>query len=134
MIGQWRALWPRCRHCEYLLPFVRIGGKALAQKGEDAPAEVALGEAALVHLGGRLNRLIPVELTGIAETRYLVLMDKTAATPDQYPAGPGCRPSTLSRLDQDHPHTHPRQRILGIVRHDGILVVECMDQGRDCVM
>ena len=74
---------------EYLLPFVRIGGKALAQKGEDAPAEVARGEAALVHLGGRLNRLIPVELTGIAETRYLVLMDKTAATPDKYPRRPG---------------------------------------------
>ena len=28
---------------EYLLPFVRIGGRALAQKGEDAPAEVAAG-------------------------------------------------------------------------------------------
>ena len=74
---------------EYLLPFVRIGGKALAQKGEDAPVEVASGEAAMVHLGGRLNRLIPVELTGIAVTRYLVLMDKTAATPDKYPRRPG---------------------------------------------
>ena len=74
---------------EYLLPFVRIGGKALAQKGEDAPIEVASGETAMVHLGGRLNRLIPVELTGIAETRYLVLMDKTAATPDKYPRRPG---------------------------------------------
>lgn len=74
---------------EYLLPFVRLGGKAVAQKGEDAPAEVAASEAAIVHLGGRLNRLIPVELTGIAETRYLVLMDKTAATPDKYPRRPG---------------------------------------------
>ena len=74
---------------EYLLPFVKIGGKALAQKGEDAPAEVASAEAAIVHLGGRLNRLIPVELSGVAETRYLVLVDKTAATPDKHPRRPG---------------------------------------------
>jgi len=74
---------------EYLLPFVRIGGRALAQKGEDAPAEVAAAEAAIVHLGGRLNRLVPVELTGIAETRYLVIVDKIAATPDNHPRRPG---------------------------------------------
>jgi 16S rRNA (guanine527-N7)-methyltransferase len=74
---------------EYLLPFVRIGGRALAQKGEDAPAEVARAEAAIVHLGGQLNRLIPVELTGIAETRYLVIVDKVAATPEKYPRRPG---------------------------------------------
>jgi len=74
---------------EYLLPFVRIGGRALAQKGEDAPAEVARAETAIIHLGGQLNRLVPVELTGIAETRYLVIVDKVAATPDKYPRRPG---------------------------------------------
>ena len=74
---------------EYLLPFVRIGGRALAQKGQDAPAEVAAAETAIVHLGGRLNRLVPVELTGIAETRYLVIVDKVAATPDHHPRRPG---------------------------------------------
>jgi 16S rRNA (guanine527-N7)-methyltransferase len=74
---------------EYLLPFVKIGGRALAQKGEDAPAEVARAETAIVHLGGQLNRLIPIELTGIAETRYLVVVDKVAATPDKYPRRSG---------------------------------------------
>jgi 16S rRNA (guanine527-N7)-methyltransferase len=74
---------------EYLLPFVRIGGRVLAQKGEDAPAEVTAAQVAIEHLGGRLNRLIPVELTGIAETRYLVVVDKVAATPDQHPRRPG---------------------------------------------
>ena len=74
---------------EYLLPFVRIGGRALAQKGEDAPAEVARAETAIVHLGGKLNRIIPVELMGIAETRYLVMLDKVAATPEKYPRRPG---------------------------------------------
>jgi 16S rRNA (guanine527-N7)-methyltransferase len=74
---------------EYLLPFVKIGGRALAQKGEDAALEVASAEAALVHLGGRLNRLIPLELTGIAETRYLVIVDKVAAAPDKHPRRAG---------------------------------------------
>jgi 16S rRNA (guanine527-N7)-methyltransferase len=74
---------------EYLLPFVRIGGRALAQKGQDAPVEVAAAETAIVHLGGRLNRIVPVELIGIAETRYLVIVDKVAATPDNHPRRPG---------------------------------------------
>lgn len=74
---------------EYLLPFAKISGKVLAQKGEDALAEVASAEAAITHLGGRLNRLIPLELTGIAETRYLVLIDKVAASSDKHPRRPG---------------------------------------------
>ena len=74
---------------EYLLPLVRIGGRALAQKGEDAPAEVSAAGRAIAHLGGRLNRLVPVELTGIAETRYLVIVDKVAATPTKHPRRPG---------------------------------------------
>lgn len=74
---------------EYLLPFVRLGGRALAQKGQDIHAEVASAEWAITHLGGRLNRLIPIELTGVAETRHLVLLDKVAATPDKHPRRPG---------------------------------------------
>jgi 16S rRNA (guanine527-N7)-methyltransferase len=74
---------------EYLLPLVRIGGKALAQKNDNAPAEVAAAETAIHHLGGRVNRLVPLELHGIAETRYLVIIDKVAATPTKYPRRAG---------------------------------------------
>jgi len=74
---------------EYLLPLVKIGGRALAQKGEHAPAEVHRAEHAITQLGGRVRRLLPVELHGLAETRYLVLMDKVAATAAQYPRRPG---------------------------------------------
>ncbi|MBN1889340.1 MAG: 16S rRNA (guanine(527)-N(7))-methyltransferase RsmG [Thermoflexales bacterium] len=74
---------------EYLLPLVKVGGKVLAQKGESAPAEVASAEKAIHHLGGRLDRLLPLELHGIAETRYLVMIDKVAATPERYPRRPG---------------------------------------------
>ena len=74
---------------EYLLPLVRVGGAVLAQKGEDATAEVQRAEAAIVTLGGQVRQLVPVELRGLAETRYLVVVDKVAATPEKYPRRPG---------------------------------------------
>lgn len=74
---------------EYLLPLVHVGGAILAQKGSDAPAEVHEAETAIETLGGRVRQLVPVELRGLAETRYLVVVDKVAATPDKYPRRPG---------------------------------------------
>jgi 16S rRNA (guanine527-N7)-methyltransferase len=74
---------------EYLLPLVRVGGYCLAQKGENAPAEVRGAVTALALFGGRLARMLPVELHGLAETRYLVLVDKVAPTPAKYPRRPG---------------------------------------------
>jgi 16S rRNA (guanine527-N7)-methyltransferase len=74
---------------EYLLPLVKVGGRVLAQKGEGAPAEVQRGEWAIQQLGGRVRRLVPIELRGLAETRYLVILDKVAVTPPQYPRRPG---------------------------------------------
>lgn len=70
---------------EYLLPLVRLSGMALAQKGESGPEEAQQAERALRILGGRLKKLEPVHLPGIAEDRYLVLIEKVAATPPQYP-------------------------------------------------
>jgi len=74
---------------EYLLPLVRVGGTMLAQKGEGAAAEVHRADAAIVTLGGQVRQLVPVELRGLAETRYLVMVDKVAATPERYPRRPG---------------------------------------------
>jgi 16S rRNA (guanine527-N7)-methyltransferase len=85
---------------EYLLPLTKIGGKALAQKGEDAPAEVQRAEYAITQLGGRVRKLVPVEMRGLAETRYLVIVDKTAATPEKYPRRPGM-PSKRPLLAED---------------------------------
>jgi len=70
---------------EYLLPLVRVGGAALAQKGESAPAEAHASEKAIRLLGGRLRQLVPVTLPGVAEERFLIIIDKIAATPQNYP-------------------------------------------------
>jgi 16S rRNA (guanine527-N7)-methyltransferase len=70
---------------EYLLPLVRVGGSMLAMKGESGPAEAHSAERALKVLGGHLRQLLPVTLPGVAEERYLVVIDKVAATPMAYP-------------------------------------------------
>lgn len=70
---------------EYLLPLVSLGGKMLAQKGESAHAEAVAAEKAIRVLGGELQQIIPVLVPGIAEERYLVVVDKVAPTPPGYP-------------------------------------------------
>ncbi len=74
---------------EYLLPLTRVGGGVLAQKGESGPAEANAAEKALKLLGGRLRQVIKVELPGVADERYLVVVDKVAATPNGYPRKAG---------------------------------------------
>lgn len=74
---------------EYLLPLVKVGGTMLAQKGESGPAEAQSAEKAMKLLGGKLRQLIPVHLPGVADDRYLVLVDKIAATPPKYPRKAG---------------------------------------------
>ncbi len=70
---------------EYLLPLLRINGTMIAMKGEDAPAEAHDAEYATSIMGGHFRKLFNVTLPGVAEERYLVLIDKIATTPDVYP-------------------------------------------------
>ena len=74
---------------EYLLPLCKVGGRCIAMKGESAAAEVGLAENALRMLGGRFVQLTPIELPHVAETHYLVVFEKVAATPPHYPRRPG---------------------------------------------
>src|SRR3990172_1626992 len=69
---------------EYLIPLVKVGGRMLAQKGESGPAEAQSAEKAMELLGGKLKQLIPVTLPGVADDRYLVVVEKVAATPPKY--------------------------------------------------
>ena len=75
---------------EYLLPLVKIWGGVLAlKKAKAARRKRSLLKRALKILGGGLRQLVKVELPGVAEERYLVMMDKTAATPPGYPRKAG---------------------------------------------
>ena len=74
---------------EYLLPFLKLGGGAILQKGETGPAEAQSAEKALGVLGGKIKQVLPVELPRVTETRYLIVVDKVACTPEKYPRKPG---------------------------------------------
>jgi 16S rRNA (guanine527-N7)-methyltransferase len=74
---------------EYTLPFCRLGGWVVAQKGEAGAAEAWSAERAITLLGGQLGRVMPVELSGLPEDRSLVIIEKASPTPEAYPRRPG---------------------------------------------
>jgi len=74
---------------EYLLPLVHRNGKVMAMKGETAPAETHTANQAIQLLGGKLHKLVHLELPGVAEERFIVVVDKVARTPEEYPRRTG---------------------------------------------
>jgi 16S rRNA (guanine527-N7)-methyltransferase len=74
---------------EYLLPLVHVGGKMVAQKGVSAHEETQSASNALKILGGELENILPVELPGVSDERFLVVVKKIAATPPKYPRHAG---------------------------------------------
>ena len=74
---------------EYLLPFVQVGGLTIAQKSKEVLNDVQHAELALATLGGRLRDIVPVSVPELNETRYLVVIEKIAATPEKYPRRTG---------------------------------------------
>lgn len=74
---------------EYCLPFVKTGGYFVALKGPDAERELAESRAALETLGGRLSEIRNAAIPGTNLAHKLVFIEKTAATPAQYPRKAG---------------------------------------------
>jgi 16S rRNA (guanine527-N7)-methyltransferase len=74
---------------EYVLPLLKLGGAAVIQKGDTGPAETHGAEAAITLLGGKVEQVKRLDLPRVVEARYLVVLEKVAATPDKYPRRPG---------------------------------------------
>jgi 16S rRNA (guanine527-N7)-methyltransferase len=74
---------------EYMLPFCKVGGWAVAQKGEAGAAEAWAAQKAISLLGGELRRVVPVELPRLPEDRSLIVVKKVSPTPPAYPRRPG---------------------------------------------
>lgn len=72
---------------EYALPLLKEQGIFAAMKGPKAEQELADAKNALQILGGELLDIIEYSLED--EQRSLVLIRKTATTPDKYPRRPG---------------------------------------------
>jgi 16S rRNA (guanine527-N7)-methyltransferase len=64
---------------EYCLPFVKIGGLFIAQKGPDIENELSQANNAIAQLGGRLKDKIKVP------SGYLIVIEKIVPTPKEFP-------------------------------------------------
>ncbi|MSP14289.1 MAG: 16S rRNA (guanine(527)-N(7))-methyltransferase RsmG [Chloroflexi bacterium] len=74
---------------ELCLPFVRIGGTFVAEKGALAEEEVKTARRAIQILGGKYLRLEQMALPGIEEPWHVVLVAKKWPTPAEYPRRAG---------------------------------------------
>lgn len=76
---------------EYTLPFCKLGGKVAALKhgGAKFEEELASAERALGLLGGRVQHVYQVEIDGLTDNRVVVVVEKTKATPKEYPRRTG---------------------------------------------
>ncbi len=84
-----RAVAPLATLAELTLPFCTIGGSFIAQKKRAFDLEVGQATKAVSMLGGSRPRVKRIELEELSDERYLVIVDKIAPTPEQYPRRPG---------------------------------------------
>lgn len=73
---------------EYMLPFVKIGGKAICMKGLNIEEELEEAKNAIQILGGRIEKIEHLFLDGEYE-RNIVIISKEKNTPLQFPRGKG---------------------------------------------
>lgn len=77
-----RAVAPLNILAEYCLPLVKEGGVFIALKG--ARSETELAESAIEKLGGKVEGVVSLELTG-GDRRNVVFIRKISHTPTKYP-------------------------------------------------
>ena len=84
-----RGLAPMPTLAELTIPFCKIGGKFVAYKKGDIKEEMQQAKRAISTMGGKIIEIKPVGLSEFPDNRVLVVIEKVAPTPDQYPRGSG---------------------------------------------
>ena len=84
-----RGLAPMPTLAELTIPFCKIGGKFVAYKKGDIKEEMNQAKRAISTMGGKIIETKPVELSEFPDHRCLIVIEKVAPTPDQYPRGSG---------------------------------------------
>ena len=75
--------------CEYLLPYVRVGGKMLCWKGPALREELKAGRKAAFLLGGRAEEPVETPIAGRDWEHLILPVLKTGKTPKGYPRKAG---------------------------------------------
>ena len=74
---------------ELSLPFCRLGGLVIAQKGAGVDSELLEADKAIETMGGALKEVREVEAEEPDGGGRLVVLEKMSPTPDRYPRRPG---------------------------------------------
>lgn len=73
---------------EYMLPFVKIGGRAICMKGPNIEQELEDSKKAIKLLGGEIERIDKFNINNEIE-RNLIIIKKISKTNNKYPRGQG---------------------------------------------
>ena len=84
-----RAVAHMAALAELTLPFCKTGGVVVAQKKAGIDDELREAERAIAALGGALERIELVDDVEPGAPRWLVVVRKTAPSPERYPRRPG---------------------------------------------
>lgn len=71
---------------EYLLPFVKVGGRAIMYKGQKGEEELSMAKNAISILGGVLDKTLSFNLNESGE-RFIYILKKIKPTDKKYPRG-----------------------------------------------
>ena len=72
--------------CEYLIPFVKIGGRVLMYKGQKGEEELAISNKAISTLGGQFEKTLNYNLLDNG-ARLIYIIKKIRPTDKKYPRG-----------------------------------------------
>ncbi len=84
-----RAVAPLNILLEYLLPFVKKGGKCICMKGSNAKEEIEQSKNAIKILGGEIEKIEEFELPDSDMERTIIIVRKVLNTPNKYPRKAG---------------------------------------------
>ena len=74
---------------EYMIPFVKVGGKCICMKGSKIEEELKTAKNAIKELGGEIEKVINFKLPDSDNERNIIIIKKVRNTKSKYPRKAG---------------------------------------------
>lgn len=84
-----RAVAPLNILLEYMLPFVKLGGKCICMKGSNCDDEIEKAKNAIKKLGGEIEKIDKFSLPNSDNNRTILIIKKVKKIDKQYPRNAG---------------------------------------------
>lgn len=84
-----RAVAPLNILIEYMLPFIKIGGKCICMKGNNCEEEIENAKNPIEILGGKIEQIEKINLSKSDNKRTILVIKKIKKTDKQYPRKAG---------------------------------------------